>query len=59
MKLREFGKVTLRKMRERIGRNPKTKEVAIISARRVVTFSPSPNMCAIVNGEDVVEDGEE
>ena len=59
VKLRGFGKFTLRQKRARPGRNPKTKETAIISARRVVTFSPSLNMRSVVNGEDAVDNDEE
>ncbi|MBC7838713.1 MAG: HU family DNA-binding protein [Nitrospiraceae bacterium] len=36
-----FGKFTVRRKRPRTGRNPRTGEVVMISARRVVTFHPS------------------
>lgn len=51
IKLRNFGTFRLRCKRERIGRNPKTGIEAVISARRVVTFSPSPVLIARVNME--------
>ena len=38
IKLAGFGNFSLRDKSERIGRNPKTGEEKIISARRVVTF---------------------
>ena len=36
-----FGKFTVRSKRARQGRNPRTGEAIMISARRVVTFQPS------------------
>lgn len=36
-----FGKWTVKRKRERKGRNPKTGEALMIDARRVVTFKPS------------------
>ena len=38
VKLSGFGNCELRDKRARIGRNPKTREETMISARRVVTF---------------------
>ena len=40
VKLSGFGSFDLRDKPERPGRNPKTREAAIITARRVVTFRP-------------------
>ena len=37
-----FGTFSLRHKRARIGRNPKTKQEAIITARTIVSFKPSP-----------------
>ena len=37
-----FGTFSLRHKRARIGRNPKTKQDAVISARTIVSFRPSP-----------------
>lgn len=42
VKLSRFGNFVVRKKNAREGRNPKTGEQATISARRVVTFRPSP-----------------
>lgn len=53
VKMNAFGVFKLRAKRERIGRNPKTGESAVISARRVVTFYASPNLVARMNGEKV------
>ena len=41
VKISGFGTFTLRDKGERLGRNPKTREPAPISARRVVVFKPS------------------
>lgn len=41
VKISGFGSFTVRDKPSRPGRNPKTGEAAIISARRVVTFHPS------------------
>lgn len=41
VKLSGFGSFSVRDKPSRPGRNPKTGEAAIISARRVVTFHPS------------------
>lgn len=38
IRLSGFGQFTLRDKPQRIGRNPKTKHPAVITARRVVTF---------------------
>ena len=42
VKLSRFGNFVVRKKAARAGRNPKTGVEARISARRVVTFKPSP-----------------
>jgi Bacterial nucleoid DNA-binding protein len=41
VELSGFGKFILREKSERVGRNPKTGQPALISARRVVTFKAS------------------
>ena len=41
VKITSFGTFQKRRKNERIGRNPKTKEKKIISARKVVTFKAS------------------
>lgn len=52
VKLRGFGTFSLREKRQRMGRNPKTSVEAVISARKVLTFHPSPALVARVNGWD-------
>tara|TARA_R110002020_G_scaffold388033_1_gene598770 strand:+ start:252 stop:536 length:285 start_codon:yes stop_codon:yes gene_type:complete len=47
--LRGFGSFHAIHKRERIGRNPKTGEDAVISARRVTTFKASKKFKAKVN----------
>lgn len=42
VKISGFGGFNLRDKEARPGRNPKTKEPAVIQARRVVTYKPSP-----------------
>tara|TARA_Y100000590_G_scaffold394273_1_gene473301 strand:- start:16086 stop:16382 length:297 start_codon:yes stop_codon:yes gene_type:complete len=41
VKISSFGTFAVINKNERIGRNPKTKEIATISARKVVKFTPS------------------
>ena len=41
IKITSFGTFQKRRKNERIGRNPKTKEKKIISARKVITFKAS------------------
>ena len=41
IKISKFGTFSLREKKQRIGRNPKTKKEALISARNVVLFKPS------------------
>jgi integration host factor subunit alpha len=42
VKFARFGNFVVRKKKARVGRNPKTGEEAPITARRVVSFKPSP-----------------
>ena len=44
VKLTSFGTFSVRHKKERIGRNPKTKEEAIIDARRVISFRASKEL---------------
>ncbi len=44
-----FGRWSTRKKNPRVGRNPKTGEEALISARRVVTFKPSKILRDVIN----------
>lgn len=53
VRLRGFGTFNLRSKRPRVGRNPKTGCEHLITARRVMTFRPSPRLIAAVNGEAV------
>jgi integration host factor subunit alpha len=47
--IRKFGGFSTRKKRERIGRNPKTKEPCTITARTVLSFKPSKQLKEKVN----------
>ena len=49
VKLSRFGNFVVREKTAREGRNPKTGKEATISARRVVTFRPSPLLKSKVN----------
>jgi len=42
VKISGFGKWTVKSKKDRKGRNPQTGEAMTISARKVVTFKPSP-----------------
>ena len=49
VKLSQFGTFILKKKKERIGRNPKTKESKIISERNVIIFKPSNEFKRYIN----------
>ena len=49
LKIAKFGTFELRKKKQRIGRNPKTKESKIISARNVILFKPSKEFKKYIN----------
>ena len=49
VKLARFGNFVPLEKNPRVGRNPKTGEDAEISARRVITFRPSPMLKDSVN----------
>ena len=49
VKLTSFGTFSVKQKKERIGRNPKTKEEAIIDARRVISFRASKELKRRVN----------
>ena len=51
VKLRAFGTFQVRAKRPRVGRNPKTGHEYPITARRVLTFKPSPRLVAAINGD--------
>jgi integration host factor subunit alpha len=50
VKLSGFGNFELREKAARPGRNPKTGEAAVVSARRVVTFKSGQKFKKIVAG---------
>ena len=52
LKLSKFGTFTIRQKKSRIGRNPKTKEVKIISSRDVVLFKPSKEFKEFINNKN-------
>lgn len=47
--LKNIGTFKLLKKKERIGRNPKTKEEFIIEPRKSITFIPSGNLSDLLN----------
>tara|TARA_B100001027_G_C16234089_1_gene316173 strand:- start:494 stop:796 length:303 start_codon:yes stop_codon:yes gene_type:complete len=49
LKLSKFGSFSVRQKKERIGRNPKTKETKTISGRDVVLFKPSKEFKDFIN----------
>ena len=53
VKISGFGNFRVRGKNQRIGRNPQTGELIMISARRVLTFRPSQVLKALLNGEDI------
>ncbi len=52
LKLSRFGTFSIRQKKSRIGRNPKTKEIKIISSREVVLFKPSKEFREFINLKD-------
>ena len=52
VKIAKFGTFILRNKKERIGRNPKTKEKKIISERNVILFKPSKEIKQYINSND-------
>ena len=49
LKISKFGTFTIREKKQRIGRNPKTKEEKKISKRNVVLFKPSKEFKELLN----------
>tara|TARA_Y100000816_G_scaffold4802_1_gene2931 strand:+ start:184 stop:477 length:294 start_codon:yes stop_codon:yes gene_type:complete len=49
VKIAKFGTFFLRRKKERIGRNPKTKKSAIISERSVILFKASKDFKKFIN----------
>ena len=56
VKITNFGTFSIREKKERIGRNPKTKEKKIITSRKVVLFKPSKQFKKLlnINGNDKI-----
>ncbi len=52
VKIAKFGTFSLRKKKERAGRNPKTKEPAIIASRYVILFKASKEFKEYINKND-------
>ena len=51
IKISSFGTFNVLRKKERIGRNPKTKDEAKITARKVVKFKPSLSIKKKLNSE--------
>ena len=51
VKISNFGTFSIRQKKSRVGRNPKTKETKIISARNVVLFKPSKEFKKLLNNK--------
>ena len=49
LKISKFGTFSLREKKQRIGRNPKTKEEKLISSRTVVLFKASKEFKEFIN----------
>ena len=52
IKLSKFGTFSLREKKQRIGRNPKTKEEKLITGRTVVLFKPSKEFKEFINTKE-------
>jgi len=52
VKIAKFGTFILRKKKQRVGRNPKTKDEKIISERNVILFKPSKEFKEYINKND-------
>ena len=51
VKLTKFGVFSVRLKPERTGRNPKTGEEALITARRIIAFKPAVGLRRKINGK--------
>lgn len=49
VRLRQFGNFIVRKKRSRVGRNPRSGVECEVSARRSISFRPSPVLVGVVN----------
>ncbi len=52
VKIAKFGTFSLRKKKQRIGRNPKTREIKIITERNVILFKPSREFKHFINADE-------
>ena len=52
VKIAKFGTFTLRQKKQRIGRNPKTRESKVISKRNVILFKPSKDFKKYINNNE-------
>ena len=52
VKISKFGTFILRKKKQRIGRNPKTKEIKLIEERNVILFKASKELKGYINKND-------
>ena len=52
IKLSGFGTFLIRKKNSRVGRNPKTRVLKVISSRNVVLFKPSKEFKEFINNKD-------
>jgi len=52
VKISKFGTFTIRNKKQRIGRNPKTKETKLISERNVILFKPSKELKKYINSNE-------
>ena len=52
VKIAKFGTFSLRKKKQRIGRNPKTMETKIISERNVILFKASKELKDYINNNE-------
>ena len=52
VKISKFGTFSIRSKKQRIGRNPKTKEEKTISKRDIVLFKPSKEFKQLINKID-------
>ena len=52
VKIAKFGTFILRKKKQRLGRNPKTKEIKVISERNVILFKASKEFKNFINNNE-------
>ena len=52
IKISKFGTFSLREKKQRVGRNPKTKEEKLIIGRTVVLFKPSKEFKEFINTKE-------